>query len=417
MGTKMQGSMTLKGFRDFLPEEKQRRDWVQGRIIAAFQQAGFLPLETPTIEYREVIMGKYGEEADKLVYQFVDNGDREVALRYDQTVPLSRVVAENRFNLALPFRRYQIQNVFRADKPQRGRYREFTQCDIDIIGSQSALADAEILATTYQAFQNVGILDVELRVNDRQVLLTTLESFATEAVSVLQIIQSIDKLDKMPATAVQAELVDKGLEAEQADKALRAVQQAKMSENLKEIFAVAQELGVPEKSLVFSPAIARGLDYYTGMIFEIISPTFSAGSLGGGGRYDNLLNDLGGVDLPAVGVGLGFDRIVEAAEAVNCIPEDELGGAEVLVTVFSEEQQLDSARITQELRKSGIRAELFGQVDKLGKQFKYANKLNIPWVIVVGPEEVVQGMVQLKNMRNGEQSVVTLSSAIQAIRQ
>ncbi|MCD8484202.1 histidine--tRNA ligase [Candidatus Woesebacteria bacterium] len=409
-------TQTLKGFRDFLPAEKLRRNWVQQKIVAAFELSGFLPLETPTLEYKEVIMGKYGEEADKLVYEFVDNGGREVALRYDQTVPLSRVVAENRFNIALPFRRYQIQNVFRADKPQKGRYREFTQCDIDIVGSASPLADAEILATTYQAFVNLGFTEVELRVNDRQVLLSTLSPFATDEVSVLQIIQSIDKLDKMTPADVSAELVDKGLSKESADAALEAVKQAQKSKNLAEIFSIAESLGVPAKALVFSPAIARGLDYYTGMIFEIVAPSFSSGSLGGGGRYDNLLNDLGGVDLPAVGVGLGFDRIVEAVDSLNLIVEDDILGAGVLVTVFAEEQQSISAAVTQQFRQAGISTELFNSTEKLAKQFKYANKLSIPWVVVVGPEEAEKGMVQLKNMTSGEQVTVSVDEAIATVQ-
>ncbi len=409
-------TQTLKGFRDFLPAEKLRRNWVQQKIVAAFELSGFLPLETPTLEYKEVIMGKYGEEADKLVYEFVDNGGREIALRYDQTVPLSRVVAENRFNLALPFRRYQIQNVFRADKPQKGRYREFTQCDIDIVGSASAVADAEILATTYQAFVYLGFTEIELRVNDRQVLLSTLSPFATKEVSVLQIIQSVDKLDKMTPADVAVELVEKGLSKESASAALEAVKQAEKSENLAEIFSIAESLGVPAKALVFSPAIARGLDYYTGMIFEIVAPSFSSGSLGGGGRYDNLLNDLGGVDLPAVGVGLGFDRIVEAVDSLGLITEEDLTGADVLVTVFGDEQLGISAQVTQQFRQVGVATELFNGTDKLGKQFKYANKLSIPWVVVIGPDEAAQKVVQLKNMASGEQTTVSVAQAIASVQ-
>ncbi len=397
---------TLKGFRDFLPAEKSRRDWVMGKIIEIFERNGFAPLETPTLEYRETIMGKYGAEADKLVYQFTDNGGREVALRYDQTVPTARVVAQYQNELPFPFRRYQMQNVFRADKPQKGRYREFTQCDIDIFGSTSTLADAEILATTYAVYQNIGFKEVVLKLNDRQVLFSALEPFATDQVSIASIIQSIDKLDKLSEEDVRTELESKGLTSDAARRALADIQKAAPSENLAEIIRLAQDLGVPASALQFTPTIARGLDYYTGMIFEISVPGFTAGSVGGGGRYDNLIEVLSGVKIAAVGVAYGFDRTVEAAQQLGLTPELSTR-TQILVTVFDQEMATDSAQLVAQLRDREICAELYPGVEKLAKQFKYANKKGIPFVAVLGPEEKVKDQFQLKDLRSGEQKLVS----------
>lgn len=406
---------TLKGFRDFLPEEKSRRDFVQGKIVAAFKLAGFEPLETPTLEYKDTIMGKYGAEADKLVYEFEDRGGREVAMRYDQTVPTARVMAQYQNDLPLPFRRYQIQNVFRADKPQQGRYREFTQCDIDIFGSNDPLSDAEILATTYQAYANIGFTKIELRVNDRQSLISTLSPYSTEDVPVASIIQSIDKLDKLSEEQVADELVSKGLSVKQAEQAIIAIKQAEPTQELQKIIELAQALGVPESSLKFTPTIARGLDYYTGMIFEIVVPEFTGGSLGGGGRYDNLIKDLSGLDMPAVGVGIGFDRTVEAAVQLGLVPVSG-ATAQILVTVFDDTFRQESAQITQQLRQAGVSAELYTQSAKLGKQFKYAGRRGIPYVIVIGEEESAKQQINLKDMQTGEQQTLTIDDAIRQIK-
>ena len=263
---------TLKGFRDFLPADKRARDYVENKIKESFQLFGFEPLETPTLEYAELLTGKYGDEADKLLYTFTDRGERKVGLRYDQTVPTARVLAQYQDQLGKGFRRYQIQPVFRADKPQKGRYREFAQCDADIFGSTDSISDAEILAVYYNIYQNLGLTDLVLRVNDRQTLFSTLESFATDDVSVSSIIQSIDKLDKKSTEDVTQELVAKGLQEDSASQALVAINSANKSDNLQSIIDSAVQLGVPENSLEFTPTLARGLDYYTGMIFEGILP-------------------------------------------------------------------------------------------------------------------------------------------------
>lgn len=406
---------TLKGFRDFLPEEKMLRDAVLERVLETFKLYGFQPLETPTLEYASLLLGKYGNEADKLVYTFTDNGNRRVGLRYDQTVPTARVLAQYKDQLPTYFRRYQVQNVFRADKPQKGRYREFTQCDIDIFGSRSPLSDAEIIACTYASFSNIGFKTIVIKVNDRRVLMDTLQPFATDQVSVMSIIQSIDKLDKIAAKDVADELIQKGLSVTSVMNALAAIEKAQPNELLNTIFSLAQKLGVPQDVLQFMPSLARGLDYYTGMIFEVMIPEFPIGSFGGGGRYDNLIKQLGGTDVPAVGIAFGFDRIVEAVKEMKFVSAKNIA-AKVLVTVFDESTQLYSAQIAVSLRKNGISTELYPAIDKLGKQFKYASKLGFQYAVVIGPEEVANNTVQLKNLQTEEQLEVVMSELVSVVQ-
>lgn len=402
---------TLKGFRDFLPAEKRNRDYVEQKVSEVFERFGFEPLETPTLEYASLLLGKYGDEADKLVYSFSDRGEREVALRYDQTVPTARILAQYQGQLPKYFRRYQIQNVFRADKPQKGRYREFTQCDIDIFGSTSTLADSEILACSFFAYKELGFKEIALNLNDRQTLMANLTPFTTDKVNVFSLIQTIDKLDKKTQVEVVAELVEKGLAEEQAKLALTTLQTSTPSDNLKAIIEGAIGLGVDEKSLVFNPFLARGLDYYTGMIFEIMLPEYGGSSSGGGGRYDKLIDNLGGVDVPAVGVAFGFDRTVEAALALGLLPENN-STSQILVSVFDEELLPESLKVSSLLRKAKIKTELYPALDKLGKQFKYADQKKIPFVVIIGEEEKQENQVVLKDMSTGQQFKVGIEELI-----
>jgi len=399
---------TLKGFRDFLPAEKRKRDYVTQKIKKTFELFGFEPLETPTLEYSEVILGKYGKEADKMVYSFKDKGGRNLSLRYDQTVPTARVLAQYQNSLPKCFRRYQIQNVFRADKPQKGRYREFTQCDIDIFGSTSPIADAEIIACTYFAFKNIGYPKIILRINDRQTLFSSLKSFSTKTADVLSIIQTIDKLDKKDKLSVLQELIKKGLSSKNANAALAAVAGAALTPNLKQIIEQSKLLGVPNQAIEFTPNLARGLDYYTGMIFEVILPEYPLGSFGGGGRYDNLINKLSGYNIPAVGIAFGFDRMVEAADELNLIPKENTG-AKVLVTIFEDPQPALAAAAV--LRQKNINAEVFPAQDKIDKQLKYANRKGVNFVLMIGPDEAAKNVVTLKNMQTGKQETITLAQA------
>jgi len=405
---------TLKGFRDLLPAEKRKRDYVANKLRQVFEVYGFEPLETPTLEYASLLLGKYGEEADKLVYTFEDRGDRKIGLRYDQTVPTARVLAQYQNELPRYFRRYQIQNVFRADKPQKGRFREFTQCDMDIFGSSSPIADAEIIATYYRAYIAIGLTSIQIEVNDRQTLLSTLSPFASPEVPVMSIIQSIDKLDKLSAAEVAQELVNKGLSNEQATAAVTAIENSDGSDNVKQIVYMAIQLGVAPTAIKINPKIARGLDYYTGMIFEGRIPEYEAGSVGGGGRYDNLINDLAGIPMPAVGVAIGFDRTVEAAEQLGVIPSD-INSTQVLVTVFDEQYLSKSLAAATSLREAGVRTEVYPAIDKLAKQFKLADQKQIPYVVIIGETEAKANKVTLKNMQDGNQETVTLTDLVDCV--
>jgi histidyl-tRNA synthetase len=408
-----QNLQTLKGFRDFLPPEKRARDAAMAKIKATFERFGFEPLETPTLEYAELLLGKYGDEADKLVYSFKDRGDRDIALRYDQTVPTARVLSQYQNELGKGFRRYQIQPVFRADKPQKGRYREFVQCDADIFGSTAAIADAEILAVYYNIYKDLGLTDLVIELNDRETLISTLSPYASTTVTVASIIQSIDKLDKQSESEVSTELVSKGLAESAAQNILDAIKAAKPSQNLLQIIESAELLGIPKSAIKLNSALARGLDYYTGMIFEGKIPGES-GSVGGGGRYDKLIESLGGPSIPAVGFGLGFDRTIEVLTARNL--SSVIPATKVLVTVYSPDLQENSLKVATELRKAGINTELYpDNSDKLGKQLKFATKKGIPYALKVGEAEATTNKITLINLTDETESTLSLEDAIAKI--
>jgi len=358
------------------------------------------------------LLGKYGKEADKLVYQFTDRGEREVALRYDQTVPTARVLAQYQNELPPYFRRYQIQNVFRADKPQRGRYREFIQSDCDIFGSTSPVADAEILAVFYAVYEALGVRDLRIEINGRQTLFGTLEPFASANLSVLSLCQTIDKADKQTETELQEELQSKGLSVDQADQLFTALKKAEMSNLLQEIVNTAVALGVPKSTLKFNPNLARGLDYYTGLIFEGRIPEYGVGSIGGGGRYDNLINQLSGQNIPAVGFGIGFDRTVEAVDQLGLLTKADQAKTQVLVTLFSLDTLQKSLETAQKLRAAGIATEVYPALDKLSKQFKLADQKKIPYVVVIGDEELAEDKVTLKQMQTRKQEKLSLIKVI-----
>jgi histidyl-tRNA synthetase len=406
---------TLKGFRDFLPTEASLREKVRSIIRDSFKRFAFVPFETPTLEYASLLLGKYGEEADKLLYTFTDRGGRKLGLRYDQTVPTARVLANYQNELPKYLRRFQIQSVFRADKPQRGRYREFIQCDADIFGSRSPLADAEILAVFYDIFKSLGLVDIKIEYNDRQLLLDSFSEFAKERVSVLSIIQSIDKLDKLSPEEVTNELIAKGLNRQVVESIFSRLNNIDKSESLIKIEQKTIELGVPQEALVFNPKIARGLDYYTGLIFEGKIAKYGSGSLGAGGRYDNLIEELSGLDMPAVGFGLGFDRIVELIKEKKQLKSEP--SAQVLISIFDDDTcQKKALEISKNLRSADISTEIYLEKDKIGKQFKLAQDKNIPWVIIVGSEEIDKNLISLKNLDTGEQKELDLQTLIETVR-
>ncbi len=402
-----QEMQTLKGFRDFIGYDAQKRMWLIEKIRGVFSAFGFEPLETPVLEYASLLLGKYGDEAEKLIYMFEDRGGRKVAMRYDQTVPTARIISQYQNTLIFPYKRYQIQPVWRADKPQKGRYREFFQCDADIIGSTSYIADAEILAVYYAIYEAIGLTSIKIQVNDRQQLIQTVKAAGAEDDNVLSIIQTIDKIKKISVDELLKELASKGISDEKGKNMLEQLSNSKPSDNLQLIMNAATKLGIPDGVLEFEPTLARGLDYYTGLIFEGTVPEYTVGSVGGGGRYDKLINSLVGVDKPAVGFGLGFDRTLEAAEELGKIPQ--FNESRVLVTIFSPDQAQNSLELTARLRKAGISATCYPDADqKLEKQIKFALKKGITYLCILGPDEVANNAVKVKNLQKNTQESVPM---------
>lgn len=409
--TKLQ---TLKGFRDFLPEDMAIRNEAIRRLRDVFERFGFSELKTPALEYQEVLLGKYGEEAEKLMYLFKDPGERGVGLKYDLTVPLARVVA-NYPNLPKPFKRFQIQPVWRAESPQKARYREFYQCDVDIVGSSSPIADAEVLAVIDNSLKALGFDKYKIRVNSRPVLFKSMEKADIVENKWQTVIQSIDKLDKKSADEVKEELEEKGLSSKQIGSVFEEIEKAKPDEFLKEVIKYANSLGVKD-NLEFDSTLARGLDYYTGPIFESVVGEPQIGSVTGGGRYDNLLKELGGPDLPATGTTVGLDRVAEVVKELDLWPDLPKTAASVLVCLFSDNLSEEAIKTASTLRDEGIKTELYPDPEeKLEKQLKYADKKAIPWVIIVGPEEKEKGKITLKEMETGEQSLMSVDEALEKI--
>lgn len=403
-------NQTLKGFRDFFSKDLFLRYKVIDIIKQTFNLFGFSPLETPSIEYAETLLGKYGEDADKLVYTFPDRGDRQVGLRYDLTVPLSRVMAQYNQAFPLPFKRYQIQPVWRAENTQRGRYREFLQCDIDTIGINSYLADAEIIAAIFTVFKNLNFQNFVIKINSREILFSILEkSGLTDKIQQLSVIRTVDKLDKIGVEGVKAELKSKNVPEQAIVDIFSNIKNAKPGEKLSELINSAKALGVPENILVFDPTLSRGLDYYTGPIFEVVSMDAKIGSLAGGGRYDNLIKTLGGPNLPATGIALGFERIIDLIKELKLLPEEKDSKTQILVVPISENELPYCLKLSQELRSKNIATEIYLEVgSKVDKQIKYADKKSVPFVALVGQNEVKNNIVTLKTLVNGKQGEVNL---------
>lgn len=406
---------TLKGFRDFLPKEALKRQYVIDTVKRVFELYGFEPLETPALEYEEVLLGKYGEEGDKLMYRFEDNGKRKVALRYDQTVPTSRVVAQygsvSSPQIPMPFKRYQIQPVWRAENTQKGRFREFLQCDADIIGTSSPLADAEVIVTAAMCLNRLGFKTFKVLINDRNIFSNLVKRGVVEEKNLATVIRIIDKLKKIGRVGVVKELEETGISTEKATYLLQVVEETKPTSFITDIFDYLKNMGMPNEFYEFSPTLARGLDYYTSVIFEIEIENYTAGSVCGGGRYDKLIGKLsGGSDIPATGFALGFDRILEALTQLNLFPKD-LGVTKVLVTLFSKELKEKAVSLVTRLREQGINTEVFFDESKpLEKQLKYANQKGIPYVVIAGPDEAKKQVVILKDMKTREQKTLSLDS-------
>lgn len=403
---------TLKGFRDFLPKQAQKRQYTINTLKRVFASFGFEPLETPVLEYEDILLGKYGEEGDKLMYRFEDNGGRRVALRYDQTVPLARVVAQYQNDLPMPFKRYQVQPVWRAENTQKGRFREFLQCDIDSVGIDSPLADAEVIAVAVKAVQTLGFKDFKVLVNDRENL-----RFQTNGIELPQdkniiAVRIIDKLKKIGRDGVLQELQENNFSLTEAEEIVKTVETTKPTKRLEEVFTLLEVMGIAAANYEFSPTLARGLDYYTGVIIEAEIEGYSAGSVLGGGRYDKLIGMFAGKDIPAVGFAFGFDRLIEALEQFGLFPKT-ITQTQVLVTIFNPELKEKSLKISAELRLNKLATELYLDDDaKMEKQLKYADQKQIPYVIIIGPEEAENNTLTLKTMLTRQQQTLSFEELL-----
>ncbi|MBD0373260.1 MAG: histidine--tRNA ligase [Pyrinomonadaceae bacterium] len=451
-----------RGMRDFLPLDVRRREYVIGIIREVYERYGFEPLETPAVENIETLMGKYGEEGNQLIFKILKRGEHEktgeadLALRYDLTVPLARVVAEYKDRLPKFFKRYQIQPVWRADRPAKGRYREFYQCDVDVLGSRSMIVEAEICAAAGEALTRLGFTNFTIRINHRQVLTGVLDAAGIPQDKQTDALVALDKLDKIGREGVAKEFAARGIasdagynllsffeaagslehaaelsviEGRAETEALNAALLGRLVEfvgdheagargidELRSIIRYAEAIGISQRIRI-DPSLARGLSYYTGTIMEINVPDL-AGSLGGGGRYDNLVGMFLGQDVPACGFSLGLERIIFVMTERGMFPESVASStADVMVTIWSEDSIADSVALAQELRAEGLRVDLYTEADKLGKQFKYASSRGIAFVTVIGEEERKRDEVSLKDMRSGEQRTLPRESVAAMIKE
>ena len=419
----------LKGTRDFLPAQFILRKKVIEIIARTFERFGFEPMETPAMEYAETLEGKYGEEGDRLIYKFEDRGGRKVALRYDLTVPLARTMAM--YQVEKPFRRYQIAPVWRADKPQKGRFREFWQCDADIVGSREVWADAEVLAVTYCALKNLGFNEFTIRINNRKLLNGMALYGGVTDKEMAGFFRIIDKAEKVGWDEVKKELASKNFSEKAIDKTIAlmiednqgntALSRLKTTlagipsaqegiAELEEIQRCLANLGVEQRNVLFDGSLARGLDYYTGPIFETIIEKPRIGSISGGGRFDSLIGMFSGRDVPATGTSLGLERIITVMEELAMLPTTPTV-SQVLVTMFDRGLFGESLKVASELRSAGICAEVYVNDDKLKKQLDYANKKRIPLVLIIGPDEKERGEVVVKDMEGKTQTTVSRTRA------
>jgi histidyl-tRNA synthetase len=415
-------SRPARWMRDFLPEDVRRREYVIGIVSSVYQRYGFEPLETPALENIETLTGKYGEEGNKLIFKVLRRGEHEssgetdLALRYDLTVPLARVVAEYRGTLPKYFKRYQIQPVWRADRPARGRFREFYQCDVDAIGSRSPVVETEMLAAVSEVLEKLGFDDFTIQLNHRQLLTATLNRAGVEPPLHTTALVALDKLDKIGVDGVLEEMVSRNVPYHVAQAVLDNVGSgefgsfpdqpgAAAAENLGEIMKLCESTAAAGQ-VKFAPFLARGLSYYTGAIMEVTVPDL-AGSLGGGGRYDGLIGMFLGEDVPACGFSLGLERIlVVMTERKMFPPEIEQASADVLLTLFDQSTVPEVLKLAAELRATGIRVEVYPEPDKLGKQMKYASSRKIRFAAIVGGDEIARGEVTIKNLETGDQQSV-----------
>lgn len=439
----MQKPSIPKGTRDFLPEEMEKRNYIFETIRDVFRLFGFRQIETPAMETLSTLMGKYGEEGDKLLFRILNSGDVlskipeedlknrdsvsfaskacDRGLRYDLTVPFARFVVQHRNEITLPFRRYQIQPVWRADRPQKGRYREFFQCDADMIGSTSLLNEVELVQIIDEVYSRFGI-SVRILLNNRKIL-TGIAEYIGEADRIIDITIAMDKTDKVGLEKVLEELQEKGISHEALQKLLPILQLKGSNrdklDTLRDLLSGSEVAikGIEEIEYILDKlekmplrnhleldlTLARGLDYYTGAIFEVKAQDVEMGSITGGGRYDNLTGVFGLSDISGVGISFGADRIYDVLNTLDLYPKERLSGTQVLFINFSEEETDKILPLVSRLRVEGVKAEIYPEPAKLKKQMSYADNLNIPYVAFVGTKELELGKINLKDMKSGEQ--------------
>ncbi|MDJ1503833.1 histidine--tRNA ligase [Xanthocytophaga agilis] len=452
-----------QGTRDFGPVQMAKRTFIFDTIKSVFQRFGFQPLETPTMENLSVLMGKYGDEGDQLLFKilnsaldkkkdhekvaikaafdkvleqsYTSNLITERGLRYDLTVPFARYVVMNRNDIALPFKRYQIQPVWRGDRPQKGRYREFYQCDADVVGTTSLLCEAEIVLMLNQALTNLGIKDFTIKINNRKILTGIAESVgATGKEGDLAV--AIDKLDKIGKEKVEAELLERGFSSESIQKlqpffAMKGnfdVQVALLADlfqgsetgqkglqELSEVIQLVTAFGLTDTHLEFDVTLARGLSYYTGAIFEVKAGGVQIGSICGGGRYDNLTGAFGVPGLSGVGISFGVDRIYDVMEELSLFPSKDTISTRLLITCFDKEAFTYALPVLAKVREAGINAEIYPDIAKMKKQLDYADRKKVPFVVIIGSNEMATGRLALKNMTTGEQKSLSVEEIIEVI--
>jgi histidyl-tRNA synthetase len=461
----MASTNPARGMRDFLPADVRKREYVIDIIKEVYESYGFEPLETPAVENIETLMGKYGEEGNQLIFKILKRGEKlvesiesiesvesggargldgperldrlsDLALRYDLTVPLARVVANRKNDIPKFFKRYQIQPVWRADRPARGRFREFYQCDVDWIGSSSVVVEVELIKAASEILTRLGFKDFIVRINHREILTDILDTAGVQPELHGDALVAIDKLDKIGSEGVANELASRGV-SESASKVLldifeqtqRIIGEGKdvnrtIVSNLINIVSneVLTNIGkvlqyAPDAPIQIDPSLARGLSYYTGAIMEINVPDL-AGSLGGGGRYDGLIGMFGKEQIPACGFSLGLERILVVMEEREMFPPEiaESAPADVMVTIWSEETVSESLKLAAELRSGGVRVSVYPEADKFGKQIKYADAIGVPFVAILGENEMASGQVKLKNMTSGDEELISAAGVAGRIK-
>ena len=433
-----------KGTRDFSPAEMMRRTYIFETIKSVFRTYGFAPLETPAMENLSTLLGKYGDEGDKLLFKILNSGDYaaglddeqlrtaskicEKGLRYDLTVPFARYIVQHQSEIVLPFKRYQIQPVWRADRPQKGRYREFYQCDVDVIGSRSLINEVELIEIVERVFGKLGI-NVTLKMNNRKILYGIAEAIG-HADKMMDITVAIDKLEKIGIDNVRAELSERGLEQEAIDRLqpileLSGANSEKLNKlrdviscsetglkgiaEMEEIFGYVEALGL-NLPIELDLSLARGLNYYTGAIFEVKAMDYAIGSICGGGRYDDLTGIFGMPDTSGVGISFGADRIYDVMTGLNLFPEEVDFSTKVLFVNLGEQERMAAMRIMRTLRDHGVATEIYPEPAKMKKQMEYANRRSIPYVVIIGSNELQNGLATVKNMRTGEQNAVAFDA-------